>query len=104
MHPERVELQLQAVRALPENERNSTLVGSGFVRLPEDATPRYTEWLNGMTDAQLTTHRFREVTLLHPTWFYHRCIWKRVGGYTEDTSVGEDIVFFHCHIESGGKL
>ena len=48
---------------------------------------------NGMTDEQLTTQRFREVTLLHPTWFYHRSVWERVGGYTEDTSVGEDCIF-----------
>ncbi|CAE7450356.1 B3gntl1 [Symbiodinium natans] len=57
-----------------------------------------------MTDDQLTSQRFREVTLLHPTWMYHRRIWERVGGYTQDTSVGEDIVFFHKHLEANGLL
>eukprot|EP00931_Biecheleriopsis_adriatica_P011144 TRINITY_DN112222_c0_g1_i1.p1 TRINITY_DN112222_c0_g1~~TRINITY_DN112222_c0_g1_i1.p1 ORF type:complete len:471 (-),score=104.10 TRINITY_DN112222_c0_g1_i1:111-1523(-) len=104
MHPDRILLQLAAVQALPEGERDRTLVGSGFVRTPEDATPRYTRWLNEMTDDQLMSHRFREVSLLHPTWLYHRRIWERVGGYTEDTSVGEDIVFFHRHLESNGLL
>lgn len=104
MHKDRVELQLDCMRSLPEADRDRTLLGSGFVRLPEDATPRYTRWLNEMTDTQLMAQRFREVTLLHPTWCYHRRIWERVGGYVEDTRIGEDIVFFHRHLETGGRL
>eukprot|EP00933_Yihiella_yeosuensis_P072387 TRINITY_DN80775_c0_g1_i1.p1 TRINITY_DN80775_c0_g1~~TRINITY_DN80775_c0_g1_i1.p1 ORF type:complete len:503 (-),score=88.66 TRINITY_DN80775_c0_g1_i1:55-1563(-) len=104
MHPDRIKLQLAAVRSMPKEDQDRTLVGSGFVRLPADATPRYTQWLNGMSDEQLLSQRFREVTLLHPTWLYHRRIWERVGGYTQDTSVGEDIVYFHKHLESGGRL
>eukprot|EP00434_Breviolum_minutum_P035743 symbB.v1.2.031650.t1/scaffold3695.1/size51858/1 len=104
MHKERLEHQLEVLRNLPSEDQRRTLLGSGFVRMPEDATPRYTQWLNEMTDEQLTSQRFREVTLLHPTWMYHREIWERVGGYTEDTSVGEDIVFFHRHLETGGLL
>ncbi|CAE7200034.1 B3GNTL1 [Symbiodinium sp. CCMP2592] len=104
MYPERIQLQIEALRALPSEHQDRTLVGTGFVRMPEDATPRYTGWLNGMTDDQLTSQRFREVTLLHPTWMYHRRIWERVGGYTQDTAVGEDIVFFHKHLEADGLL
>eukprot|EP00439_Symbiodinium_sp_Y106_P018382 s206_g2.t1 len=104
MYPERIQLQIEALRALPREHQDRTLVGTGFVRMPKDATPRYTGWLNGMTDDQLTSQRFREVTLLHPTWMYHRRIWERVGGYTQDTAVGEDIVFFHKHLEADGLL
>ncbi|CAL1168677.1 unnamed protein product [Cladocopium goreaui] len=104
MFEERVERQVALLRHLPPEEQEKTIVGSGFLRMPQDATPRYTQWLNEMTEHQLMAQRFREVTLLHPTWMYHRKIWERVGGYTEDTSVGEDIVFFHKHLETGGLL
>ncbi|CAK9075109.1 unnamed protein product [Durusdinium trenchii] len=104
MHPERVERQVEALRAQPPELRERTILGTGFVRMPEDATPRYTQWLNDMTEEQLMSQRFREVTLLHPTWMYHRRVWETVGGYTHDTTVGEDIVFFHQHLEKGGRL
>lgn len=89
MHCERLERQLAALLARPLAEQESTLLGSGFVRMPSDATPRYTQWLNGMTEEQLMSQRFREVTLLHPTWMYHRNIWEAVKGYTEDTAEGD---------------
>lgn len=104
MHEDRIQAQLDVAWSLPEGDRDRVIVGSGFVRHPEDATPRYTSWLNGMSDEQLHSQRFREVTLLHPTWLYHRSVWQRVGGYTQDTAVGEDIVFFHRHLEAGGLL
>jgi hypothetical protein len=39
MLPRRVELQLAIAK-----ERSNTLIGSKFVRIPEDATPRYSAW------------------------------------------------------------
>jgi len=41
-----------------------TLIGSSFVRLPADATPRYATWLNTLTQPDLMNQRFREVVRL----------------------------------------
>ena len=76
-------------------------LGSNFTRIPSTATPRYTNWLNGLSTAQLIAQRFREVTLLHPTWFFHRHVWEKVGGYVEDDKEPEDLVFFCRHVELG---
>jgi ribonuclease P protein subunit RPP14 len=105
MAPTRVSSQLRALLTLPPPHTiTGCLLGSGFSRLPTDATPRYTQWLNSMTQQELMTQRFREVTLLHPTWFFHRSVWERVGGYCEDPSQPEDLLFFHTHIQGGGSL
>lgn len=103
MHPRRLELLWQAAKQ-QGGAVNRTLIGSSFVRLPADATPRYAAWLNTLSQPQLMNQRFREVTLLHPTWFFHRSIWEGVGGYVEDSSLPEDLIFFYRHIEAGGLL
>ena len=40
------------------------LVGSQFDRLPADATRHYTAWANNLTEAGLSTQRFRECTVI----------------------------------------
>eukprot|EP00913_Durusdinium_trenchii_P027630 g25912.t1 len=111
MHPERVERQVEALRAQPPELRERTILGTGFTVSTASRGARPEE-------EQLMSQRFREVTLLHPTWMYHRRVWETVGGYTHDTTVGdawqtrngrdvpcqEDIVFFHQHLEKGGRL
>ncbi|CBZ51014.1 putative glycosyl transferase, group 2 family domain-containing protein [Neospora caninum Liverpool] len=76
--PERIELQLREARRRPK-----AIVGCGFVRHPPQSTGRYTHWLNTLSDAQLITSRFRECTLLMPTWFMPRAVFERVGGFVE---------------------
>ena len=41
---------------------------------------RYSSWCNEITDDQLLTHRFRELTIVQPTWFMSRAVFDRVGG------------------------
>ncbi|MDP2437792.1 MAG: glycosyltransferase, partial [archaeon] len=93
--PERVETQLEHLRGLPEDDKKRTVVGSQFVRLPEDSTPKYTAWANGLTAEQLYSHRFRCITLIQPTWFMHRAVYDAVGGYEETyPAYPEDMRFF----------
>jgi glycosyltransferase involved in cell wall biosynthesis len=97
MAPRRVELQLQSCLAHPE-----AIVGCSFVREPADSTPRYTNWCNSLSDGELLTHRFRDCTIIQPTWFMSRRVFERVGGY--ELLLGEDLLFFYRHIELGGTL
>lgn len=92
MRDDRVELQLATARRNPR-----AIVGSRFTRIPEGSTPRYTRWCNGLTPHELMTHRFRELTVVQPTWFVARSVFEEVGGYA--ASVAEDLIFFFRHIE-----
>ena len=46
--------------------------------------------------------RFREVTLVQPTWFYHKDVWRRAGGF--DGATCDDLRFFLRHCARGGLL
>lgn len=89
MIPTRVARQLEVAAAHP-----GALVGCGFVRDPPEATPRYTEWCNGLSDDQLVSHRFRDCTVIQPTWFMGRPLYDAVGGY-EDKGWAEDLKLFY---------
>ena len=103
--PERLSAQWGYLSSLDPELRRRTIVGSRFTRIPEDSTPKYTSWANGLTQEQLYSHRFRCITLIQPTWFFHRSIWERVGGYEEKYPAHpEDLVFFHAHLKLGGLL
>ena len=65
--PGRIATQLAAAR-----ERPGALIGSRVRREPEGSTARYMTWANGMSQDQLTLQRFKECTLLMPTWFLSR--------------------------------
>ena len=69
MMPSRIALQLTAAR---QRANQGAIVGSRVLREPEGSTARYTAWANGMSQAELSLHRFRECTLLMPTWFMAR--------------------------------
>lgn len=103
--PERIARQYQAVLGLEEGERQNTIVGSQFVRIPEGSTPVYSAWANKLTGEQLYLHRFRCVTLIQPTWLMHRSIFDGIGGYEEIYPAHpEDMIFFQEHLKRGGKL
>ena len=81
--PRRVELQLARCVAVQAEERSCAsrraanphcvvLVGCALQRLPTSATPRWTSWINSMSEGQLRAQAFREVTLPCPTWFMPR--------------------------------
>ena len=101
-------------------------------RTPEGSTERYMRWCNSLTQEELMSHRFREVTiiqyvLLHrvgswrrtltsavvcrvscvdrPTWFMSRKTFDKVGGYDETfPGCPEDLIFFYAHLGLGGGL
>ena len=98
-------------------------MGCNFRRIPEDATPFYTSWLNSLTNEQIHLQRFRECTIICPSWFMHRSVFDSVaasrriescdgsgslGAYVEDsalyTRVPEDLFFFLDHLEGGGHI
>jgi glycosyltransferase involved in cell wall biosynthesis len=99
MLPSRIFSQIQAARNLSYN----TIIGSAFCRIPEDATPRYTTWLNSLSASELYTHRFKEVTLLQPTWLMSRRWFDEMGQQNEEgLGVPEDTLFFYAHLARGG--
>jgi len=96
---QRIEYQLEKCLEYPD-----AIVGSRFTRIPEDATARYSKWCNNLSHEELLLHRFREVTVIQPTWFFHRKVWERVGGYVEfeedgSRALAEDLRFFYKHLE-----
>ncbi|KAG7344016.1 glycosyl transferase family 2 protein [Nitzschia inconspicua] len=88
MHPNRVALQTHFMMTqLSSSEtRHNTLLGCTFVRDPPDSTWHYSQWANSLTDERLLLERYREITILQPTWFMSYEVWTRVGGYVEAPS------------------
>jgi len=95
--PKRIEAQLLAAAARP-----GALVGARVSREPEGSTARYVAWANEMSEEELLLHRFRECTLLMPTWFMARGTFVRGGGFREEKC--EDLLFLHAHVARGGSL
>ncbi|KAJ8718464.1 hypothetical protein PYW08_002701 [Mythimna loreyi] len=102
MHPHRIYLQWKAAKL-----NQNTLIGSQISRVPENSTPRYTHWANNLTTKQLKIQIYTSngPTLLMPTWFCHRSVYDRVGGFVE-TGHGtpEDLLFFYEHLDKGGDI
>ena len=105
MLPTRISEQLESLLAEKEFSK-STIVGSGFTRIPENSTVNYTRWCNTITQEELYLQQYREVTIIQPTWFCHRAVFDKVGGYYDgnDISEPEDLIFFLTHLELGGRL
>lgn len=83
MHKNRIAEQLSVMLHLSASERNSTILGCTFTRIPEDSTWHYTYWANNLSDDRLLLERFREVTVLQPTWMLTRDRFESIGGYIE---------------------
>ena len=66
--------RVEALRRAASIHRDAknTLFGSRFSRDPPDATARYVEWANALSPERLVLERFRECTLVQPTWFFHK--------------------------------
>ena len=77
--PTRASVQLAAAR-----QHAGALIGAKVCRDPPDSTPRYTAWANGMSEEELVLHRFRECTLLMPTWFIARAAFNTNGAFREE--------------------
>lgn len=102
MHPERLILQWNAAK-----KKENVLVGSRINREPYGSTPRLVKWANNLTADQLKIQIYTSngPTLLMPTWFCHRSVYDKVGGFVESgPGTPEDLIFFYTHIDLGGDL
>uniref|UniRef100_T1IRQ0 Glycosyltransferase 2-like domain-containing protein n=1 Tax=Strigamia maritima TaxID=126957 RepID=T1IRQ0_STRMM len=98
--------RLQKQFVAGQSDRNA-IIGSRFSRDPEGSTARYSRWANNIKDAELYTQIYTShgPTVLMPTWFCHRDVYKNVGGFNEDgKGVPEDLIFFYQHLEQRGRL
>lgn len=83
------------------------IVGSKFIRTPTNATCRYTTWANNLDNSKLTTQVFTShgPTIIMPSWFCHRSVYERVGGFCEaGKGTPEDLIFFYKHLDLNGKV
>ncbi|KAK6047357.1 hypothetical protein COOONC_15141 [Cooperia oncophora] len=82
--------------------------GSKFRRIPEGSTDRYTNWANGLSADQLTSQVFTShgPTLIAPTWFISRELYRRLNGFREDVCLGypEDLEFFYRALDLGNAV
>merc|ERR1712072_456764 len=102
MVKERVEKQVGKVKG---GGREDVIVGCNVWREPEGSTARYTAWANSLTEKDLMFQRFRELTVLMPTWFTPRSVFDAVGGFDESgKGTPEDLIFFYKHLSLGGTL
>ena len=92
MHEHRVAEQVCGLMALPKNARSRTLMGCKMKRDPPDSTWHYTQWANGLTNDRLQLERFREVTVLQPTWMMSRPRFECLGGYIEAPAPTDEAV------------
>ena len=84
MHKHRIiEQVLYMIYIVDDKNRKQTILGSTFNRDPPDSTWHYSNWANNLTDERLMLERYREITILQPTWFMPLSVWLRIGGYVE---------------------
>nr|XP_022317054.1 UDP-GlcNAc:betaGal beta-1,3-N-acetylglucosaminyltransferase-like protein 1 isoform X1 [Crassostrea virginica] len=102
MSSDRVSKQFQAAKS-----KTNSIVGSQFHRKPDGSTERFTKWANQLTPDQLYSQIYTShgPTLIMPTWFCHRSVFSKVGGFSEGgKGEPEDLIFFLQHLEMGGGL
>ncbi|XP_034833379.1 queuosine-tRNA galactosyltransferase-like [Maniola hyperantus] len=102
MHSDRILLQWEVARL-----DHSCLIGCRINRDPPNSTPRFVRWANNIQQSQMKVQIYLSYgpTILMPTWFCHRSVFDKVGGFDE-TGFGtpEDLLFFYDHVDAGGDL
>lgn len=88
MHSTRIAEQTFAMLSLGYSSTGqhlckNTLMGCQFDRIPKDSTWHYQNWANALADERLYLEKFRECTLIQPTWFLSKDWFDSVGGYLE---------------------
>eukprot|EP00934_Nitzschia_sp_Nitz4_P009372 Nitzschia sp. Nitz4//scaffold375_size13900//1178//2665//NITZ4_008963-RA/size13900-processed-gene-0.7-mRNA-1//-1//CDS//3329549636//9362//frame0 len=134
MHPHRIAEQTSYCLQIEPAVRHKTLLGCNFRRDPPDATWHYSQWANALDDDRLMLERFRELTVIQPTWFLTCKRFQEVGGYVESPPgpsdpividkgerpfaplihptadnhetirLAEDLRLFHDHVHAGGVI
>mmetsp|Transcript_2752 Transcript_2752/g.6448 ORF Transcript_2752/g.6448 Transcript_2752/m.6448 type:complete len:487 (+) Transcript_2752:2-1462(+) len=101
MHRHRIaEQTYYMMNSVVEDQRSRTLLGSSFERDPPDSTWHYSKWANTLSQDRLMLERFREVTILQPTWFMCRSRWKLLGGYVEAPLSGTAADLLESEVQS----
>lgn len=103
MAEDRIELQLDAAQRLSY----TTLIGSGFTRLPVDSTVRFTRWANNLSPQQLYHQAYLShgPSLVAPTWFASKKLYNVVGPFNEsEKNFPEDLEWFYRLLRCGGHL
>ena len=83
MLPTRIVEQVVYMKRLWPSVRHRTLLGCTFQRDPPDSTWHYAQWANSLSEERRMLERFREVTVIQPTWMITRDRFQRLGGYIE---------------------
>ena len=90
MHPHKIANQISVMLAIPKERRTNVLIGTTFDRIPKGSTWHYSNWANSLSDNRLALEKFREITLLHPTWMMTRERFQQLGGYIESSDFDSD--------------
>ncbi|XP_037804568.1 UDP-GlcNAc:betaGal beta-1,3-N-acetylglucosaminyltransferase-like protein 1 [Penaeus monodon] len=102
MKPTRIQKQYELAF-----HNHEAIIGSKFTRDPPDSTLRYSKWANELDESKLTLQIYTShgPTVIMPTWFCHRNVFDRVGGFSEaGKGTPEDLIFFFKHLQLGGKV
>jgi glycosyltransferase involved in cell wall biosynthesis len=68
MSEDRVWTQVRHLLSLSPRDRDRCVLGCGFARDPPDSTWHYARWANSLPEERLGLERYREVTVVQPTW------------------------------------
>jgi hypothetical protein len=124
MMPDRITKQ---VNLYLKKGNDNCIIGCNFNRIPIDSTPYYTNWLNSLSEDDLLKHKFRECSIIAPTWIYPRKVYDKIAYIRENRNksiirnslylrafeenyngsnkkIPEDLIFFLDHLESGGYI
>ena len=103
MMEDRLELQYTYYKKLEKQYNNQfILMGSNFERYPANSTSRYSNWLNRLTSEQCYYQRYKECTIIAPTWFYSRQVYNKVGKFNDNGP--EDLDYFYRCIDHQIKI
>ncbi|KAL7452905.1 hypothetical protein ACHAWC_004620 [Mediolabrus comicus] len=101
MHNTRIAEQTSAMLSLGYQDGSKTLcgkhlsenalMGCQFDRIPNDSTWHYATWANSLTDERVVLEKFRECTLLQPTWFLSKSWFDSLGGWLEAPTTDEEM-------------
>uniref|UniRef100_A0A1I8PZM2 Glycosyltransferase 2-like domain-containing protein n=1 Tax=Stomoxys calcitrans TaxID=35570 RepID=A0A1I8PZM2_STOCA len=89
-------------------EHKNAIIGSKFIRIPSNATCRFTNWANNLSSDKLTIQIYTSngPTIIMPTWMCHREVYNRIkGGFSEEgQGCPEDLIFFYKHLDNQGVI